>query len=66
LADGSSKADDRISSLMSGVGLSDHIVYSNNPLPKELHPEYDVEQEQRSLASLRSASLDYLRKALLP
>lgn len=64
LADGSSKADDRISSLMSGVGLSDHIVYSNNPLPKELHPEYDVEQEQRSLASLRSASLDYLSRAL--
>lgn len=66
LADGSSKADDRISSLMSGVGLLDHVVYSNTPLSTELHPEYDVEREQRSLSSLRSASLDYLRKALLP
>ena len=64
LTDGSSKADDRISSLMSGVGLLDHIVYSNTPLPTELHPEYDMEQEQRSLASLRSNSLAYLMKTL--
>ena len=64
LTDGSSKADDRISSLMSGVGLLDHIVYSNTTFPQELHPEYDVEQEQRSLASLRSNSLAYLMKTL--
>lgn len=66
LADGSSKADDRIPSLMSGVGLLDHVVYSNTPLPTKLHPEYDEEKEQHSLASLRSVSMEYLRKSLLP
>ena len=64
LADGSSLMDDRIPSLMSGVGLKNHVMYSNNPVPAKLHPEYDVETEQRMLGSLRADSLKFLKEAL--
>ena len=64
LADGTSTFDDRIPSLLSQLGLENHVVYSNAAIPEELRAEYDVDKEQEKLSALRNQSLDYLKSAL--
>ena len=64
LADGTSTFDDRIPSLLSQLGLEDHVVYSNAAIPAGLLAEYDVDKEQEKLSALRNQSLEYLRAAL--
>jgi len=61
---GRNDSDSRQVSLMQALGLESQVITIQDPLPNASQAHYDIESEQRRLAELRVASLDYLKKAL--
>lgn len=64
LEDGTSKSDDRISSLLRTIGLTSQLVFTNTLLTDCITPYYDVIYEQQQLDKLRNDSVDFLDQSL--
>lgn len=60
LQNGKSNSDDRISSLLSMVGMKSQLVTTNTVLGDQLLPYYDMKQEQQALTKCRKDSINFL------
>lgn len=64
LENGKSHSDDRISSILSEVGLISQLVTTDMDLNERISPYYDVEEEQHKLQILRDKSMVFISESL--
>lgn len=64
LTDGESNSDDRISTLLNSLEMSQQLVTTKSRLSDNTNPFYDVSKEQLKLASLRNQSMEFLSNSL--
>lgn len=64
LTNGESKSDDRISTLLNSLNMSQQLVTTKSKLSVNTNPYYDARKEQFKLASLRKRSMEFLSNSL--